>query len=252
MGDGSWIFWFSGTGNSLYAAKNLGAALGMELTQIRLAAPNVVVGGKGEKVGFVFPSYYCNLPRAVRNFVERLEIKAGTYVFAIVTMGGPGQGSVAAMRRVLKAKGVSLDYGRGLLMPANDVLLYNPAEPAKGEKMRSNVDKKLAEFAADINVERQLVKSHPIVMNRLFKNIEKLDAAFHVSEACTNCGLCEKICPVENIAVIDAKPKWLHKCEHCVACISRCPAEAINYGSKTLKRRRYRNPYIKADELMRK
>ena len=89
------IHWFSGTGNSLYAAKQLSVELGgIPLTQITDAAPTAAVGGIGMKIGFVFPSYYGNLPRAVRNFVEKLDIKPDTYIFAIVTMGAVGQGSI--------------------------------------------------------------------------------------------------------------------------------------------------------------
>ena len=50
------IFWFSGTGNSLYAAKRLSAGLG-DLPLIQMTHFSQVVGGKGGKVGFVFPSY---------------------------------------------------------------------------------------------------------------------------------------------------------------------------------------------------
>ena len=75
MSDASRIFWFSGTGNSLYAAKCLSAELGdIKLERITGESPTGAVGGKGEKVGFVFPSYYCDIPRAVRTFIEKLEI----------------------------------------------------------------------------------------------------------------------------------------------------------------------------------
>ena len=58
---------------------------------------NERVGGRGEAAGFVFPSYYGHLSRAVSAFVERLEILPETYTFAVVTMGAVGQGSVSAM-----------------------------------------------------------------------------------------------------------------------------------------------------------
>ena len=84
----SCIYWFSGTGNSLYAAKGLAAEMGgATLVQITNEPPSGVVGGAGAKVGFVFPSYFGNLPRAVRAFIEKLEIKPDTYIFAVVTMG---------------------------------------------------------------------------------------------------------------------------------------------------------------------
>ena len=251
MNNRSCIYWFSGTGNSLYAAKRLSAELGdVQLEQITESAPSGTVGGKGTKIGFVFPSYGCNLPRAVRTFVEKLEISPDTYIFTIVTMGGPGQGTVAAMKKALKEKGLHLNYGRGVHMPANYVLLYNPADSSKSSKALDKADQRLSTFAAEISSGLQVVKSHPFIMNKFYKNIEALDAGFKTTDACTSCGLCERICPVKNIQLESGKPEWLRRCEHCVACISWCPARAIEYGSRTQSRRRYRNPRIKADELI--
>ena len=251
MNEKSRIFWFSGTGNSLYAAKRLSEDLGgIGLEQITGEAPTQAVGGNGAKVGFVFPSYYCNLPRAVHHFVEKLEINPETYIFAIVTMGGPGQGSVAAMKKALAARGLRLDYGRGIKMPANNVLAYNPADPGKGAATRGKTDEQLRAIATEIMAGKRLIKSLPIILRNHFKNIEKLDVPFMVNENCTSCSLCEKICPVKNIRLEDGKPQWLRHCEICVACISWCPTMAINYGQKTKTRRRYRNPAIKVEELL--
>jgi ferredoxin len=248
----SLIYWFSGTGNSLYAAKKLSVVLGdIPLVRITDEPPTEPVGGIGAKIGFVFPSYYGNLPRAVRAFVEKLEIKPDTYIFAIVTMGAPfGLGSVAAIDKTLNAKGLKLNYGRGVVMPANYVISYNPADTRKSGKRLDKTDKRIQEFASHIKIKEQSLKTLPITANNLYKNIESLDAAFTVNGNCTGCGLCERICPVRNIRLENSKPQWLNRCEHCVACISWCPSKAIEYGSKTQSRRRYRNLRIKAEELM--
>ena len=250
----SCVFWFSGTGNSLYAAKQLSAELGGNplLVQMTDKAPSGAVGGNGARVGFVFPSYYCNLPRAVRMFSEKLEIKPGTYIFAIVTMGGPGQGSVAAMNKALKEKGLRLDYDRGLPMPANNVLLYNPADPGKSGNTLDKADALLRTIAEELKARMKKVKSHPFILRNHYKNIETLDTGFIAGDGCTGCGLCERICPVRNILIENGKPQWLHHCELCVACICWCPARAIENGDKTQSRRRYRNPKITADDLTRK
>lgn len=251
MGNLSCIYWFSGTGNSLYAAKQLSAALGdIPLVQITRKTHPGGVGGSGEKVGFVFPSYYGNLPRIVRSFIKKLEIEPGTYLFSVVTMGAAGQGSVAALDTLLKEKGHCLNYGRGIMMPRNYVLMYNPADSEKSVKAMDKVDAKLKKYAAEIEEEKQLTKKMPITAANLYKNIAELDAAFTVGENCTGCGLCKQICPVENIRLDNGKPEWLHHCEHCVACISWCPVGAIEYGNRTQARRRYRNPKVKAEELV--
>ena len=252
MGNASCIYWFSGTGNSLYAAKRLSEEMGgCPLRRITDGAPEGAVGGGGAKIGFVFPSYYGNLPRAVRIFVEKLEIKPETYIFAVVTMGAVGQGSVGAMDRALKTKGLRLDYGKSVLMPANYVVGYDPADGDKKAKSLDKTDGRMRAFAAEISAGAHLVKSLPITTNKLYKDIEMLDAAFAANGECTSCGLCEKICPVRNIELENGRPVWRRHCEHCVACISWCPSKAINYGNKTQNRRRYRNPRINVEELAR-
>ena len=252
MNNSSCIYWFSGTGNSLYTAKKIAAALDIPLSRITDETPAGSAGGHNQKIGFVFPSYYGNLPRAVRTFAEKLDINPDTYIFTIVTMGALGQGSVHAMKKLLKNKGLHLSYGKCLLMPANYVLNYNPADPAKSIVKMEKTDELIKKFAANIMSGVQSAKTLPFTAGNLYKNIEKLDAGFTVNSSCTGCDLCRKMCPVRNIKLEDRKPKWLGHCEHCVACISWCPVKAINYGNKTQTRRRYRFPGINADDLTRR
>jgi len=250
MDSKSCIFWFSGTGNSLYAAKKLGTELDVTLERITDRVPAVPIGGKGEKVGFVFPSYYCNLPRAVSAFIKKLEILPETYIFAIVTMGGVGQGSVHGIKKLLKTKGHQLSYGRGILMPANYVLNYDPADPVKSDSKLNKIDSLLSSIAADIRTDKETVRALPVTAGNLYKNIENLDEGFVANDDCTGCGICEKICPVSNIKMEESKPHWLRHCERCMACISWCPEKAIDYGNKTKNRKRYRNPRINVNELI--
>ena len=184
------------------------------------------------------------------NSAEELKILPDTYIFTVVTMGGVGQGSVSSLRKVLAEKGLKLIYGKGIHMPPNYVIKYNPADSIKATKTLHNVKERLRVIADEIKLGTQSVKSLPVTANNLFKNIDHLDTEFAANTDCTDCGLCEKICPVGNIRIDNGKPTWLGHCEHCVACISWCPAKAINYGNKTQTRRRYRNPRIKSDELI--
>jgi ferredoxin len=250
------IYWFSGTGNSLYAAKQLAAKLSdAQLVSMAHSVPaSEPIGGEGCKIGFVFPSYYGDLPRLVRSFAEKLNIHRGTDLFAVVTMGAFGQGSVGAMDKLLADKGLSLRYGVGLRMPANYILKYDPAMfgAKSAERLNKKLDKadrKICRIADDILSGKHQVKTNSITAKTLYTDIAALDSAFMATEKCTGCGLCAKVCPVGNIRLADGKPEWRHRCEHCVACISWCPAAAIEYGEATKKRMRYRNPRVRAVEL---
>jgi len=244
------IYWFSGTGNSLYAAKCLASELGgASLYPMTADVPSGAVGGSGERIGFVFPSYYSNLPRIVRSFIEKLDIRDGTYLFGLVTMGGLGLGSVAALESALKQKNLRLDYGRGILMPANYIVMYNPADGSKAGNRLDKISKKFSKIALSIKAGARSVKKIQFTANNLYKNIEALDSQFFAEDSCTGCAQCAKICPAGNIVMENNKPRWLHHCEHCVACISWCPVQAIQYGEKTKARRRYHNPKIEVKEI---
>jgi ferredoxin len=66
------------------------------------------------------------------------------------------------------------------------------------------------------------------------------DGKFRVDEdVCTQCGKCQRVCPVANIK--GTPPEWLHngRCTCCLACYHHCPVHAINYGNITRKRGQY-------------
>ena len=76
------------------------------------------------------------------------------------------------------------------------------------------------------------------------------DHAFRVESQCNSCGLCARVCPVANITLEGGKPAWLGHCQQCLACIQLCPQQAIEYGDKTVGRKRYRHPEIRVREIM--
>lgn len=235
------IFYFTGTGNSLYVTQKLAEKLGEpDVYSMVEYKPDKQIGGKDKIIGFIFPSYYGNLPRIVRKFINSLDIHPDTYIFGIVTMGGFGSGSITMLEKTLAEKNLKLKYGRGILMPANYIIKYNPM--FIGRTAKSN--KKIQKIANDIKLKKTLIKRSGIISDNLYKNIKELDKEFFFESQCSGCGLCQKICPVGNIKLTNNRPEWLHHCEHCMACIHRCPKKAIQYGTKTKKRRRYYNTNI--------
>ena len=63
--------------------------------------------------------------------------------------------------------------------------------------------------------------------------------AFYVKDSCLGCGKCAKVCPLNNINIVENKPEWGKKCTHCMACICNCPKDSIEYGTITVGKERY-------------
>ncbi len=57
--------------------------------------------------------------------------------------------------------------------------------------------------------------------------IPRADHSFLYDEKCNGCGICARVCPVNNIEMADKKPVWQHRCENCLACYVWCPKGAI-------------------------
>lgn len=79
--------------------------------------------------------------------------------------------------------------------------------------------------------------------------VQLMDAGFFATDACTGCGTCVRVCPVQNIRFQDNRPGWLHRCEQCFACLQWCPAQAIQFGEGTRGCKRYHHPSVKLEDI---
>jgi ferredoxin len=235
------IYYFSGTGNSLKAARDIAAKCGGRVKSMRTAA-RFETGE--DAVGFVFPVYCGGVPRAVAEFIRKSRFDA-EYFFAVVTYGGTAGRSLGHAAHLLAEKGCRLDYGAGVRAFPNYIAKYYfPFNPLK---TAARQDKKVAAVAEAVKG-RAENRIAPKPVN--IKSLAGLDAEFSVSPNCTSCGLCAKLCPAGNITLAGRQPQFKHKCEQCMACVQWCPNSAIN-TPKTHKRKRYRHPDITVGDLTR-
>lgn len=259
------ILYFSGTGNSLQVAKDISNELGKaKLCKIALLVKEEEIIINSKVLGIVFPVYYARLPLVVERIVKKLKISKYTYVFAAATYGGAAAGVLNKLKNILKNEDVVLNSGFLIRMPANNVFSYNPSSLKRKAKVFERESKRVKEISNVIK-ERKNCKAETSKLiidtiidkvtikttDKIMKNFYIRDKEFWVNDKCDGCRLCEKICPVKNIELILDKPTWNHTCERCTACIQYCPKEAIQFGKKTIKRRRYKNPNIEVNELIR-
>jgi len=255
------VFYFSGTGNSLKVAKTLGKEL--ENTEIiSMARPGKYALTKEyETIGFVYPTYFCGLPKKVIDFLENLDLgnNEDAYYYSIATHGGAAVNAVYQIYELLhKRHGITMNYCQSLEMFPNYVPMYDMKQNVTEILKKS--DEKLVPIITSIkNKENNKAKRLPIILYKIFelyskrflRTVSNEDRNFTTGDNCTGCGICEKVCPVKNIEITSGKPKFNHTCEQCLACIQYCPQKAINYKNKTQNRRRYTHPEIDYNEISR-
>ncbi len=248
------IYYFTGTGNSLAAAKKVAESLG-DCDVVPIAAFRNTAGEitpDAERIGIVCPVYFSGLPAMAASFAGRLRVASARYVFSIVTHGGGG-GS-AALRQldgILRERaGRGLDAGFAVSMPGNYILMYGSPAGEKRDRLLAAADADLEAIAGRIQKKERLKLPYSpltrlikaIMYPRFRSRVHGDDRKFTVTERCTSCGICAAVCPAGNIEMVDGRPVWNHRCELCCGCIHLCPAEAIQAGKGTEGRQRYRHP----------
>ncbi|ABS54865.1 4Fe-4S ferredoxin, iron-sulfur binding domain protein [Methanoregula boonei 6A8] len=257
------IYYFTGTGNSLAAAKKIAADLGdcelVPIVSFKDTTEDIVP--PAVRVGIVCPVYDAGLPVIVWEFAQRLSLAGTRYVFGIVTLGGSG--GTAALRQLDQS--VKQQNGRGLSaafsvrMPGNFPPVSRPPQGKKKDGILAGADAQLKEAAGRIKKGEQVPPGfspfawlmHAATYRFFSGSVHAGDKDFSVSCACTSCGTCAKVCPVGNIRMEQGRPAWQHHCEFCCACLHFCPVEAIDLHSMrgTKGRGRYRHPAVTLEDM---
>ena len=243
------ILYFSGTGNSRYAALRLHSALGGQLVDLnrRIREHDYQPLVSRSPFILVAPTYAWGLPRIVEEYLRQTPMEGDKRLYTVMTCGGSVGGAESRVRRLAEDLGLEFRGLAEIPMPENYIAMYKTPSREEAEAQIRKAEELLDQAARRMEDGRVLprLRRGPLaalqstVVNPLFYDLIVSARKFRAGDSCTGCGRCEELCPLNNVRLQDGKPLWGDSCTHCMACICACPAEAIEYGKSSRGRRRY-------------
>lgn len=246
------ILYFSGTGNSRYVAEMIADLISdkaVDITTYLKQHTNARFVSEKPWV-FVCPVYVSAPAKIFTSFIKKSIFEGNKKAYFIMTCAG-GMGAAPVYCENL-AKRMRFEYmgTSSVDMPQNYITYFHTKPKDVCDKIILSALPHIRELA--LLIERgQMLKTKRVKLWELYSTKAILDlyykvfmkaSAFEAGDHCTGCGKCERVCPLNNIKMVDRKPTWGKDCTHCMACINLCPSQAIEYGKWSKGKPRYQCP----------
>lgn len=243
------IFYFSGTGNSLWLAKQIKEQLGGEIRYIPRYSGDI---SAYDKLIIVCPVYSFGLPIPVFDFIK--EIRASAPLWIVMNYGGAAGSAAKFAYNHAKQCGLNIKQVYTMKMPENFTAGFStPLLKPYNNGLLKKAPKAVGKIISSIkNEEAKALPEDKSDKHKLYNenksNWGKMGERFSTSESCTLCEKCVKNCPVGNICIRDGKITFDNKCIVCQACYHRCPNQAVMYQNK-INKMPYFNPNVPESEM---
>ncbi|MEF8799252.1 MAG: EFR1 family ferrodoxin [Candidatus Bipolaricaulota bacterium] len=262
------ILYFSGTGNTKFIAEKISRKLEegdytTEASSVETFDPEDVDGY--DLLVFGYPVHGYEMPSFLKSYLSDLSLLRSKGVIVYSTIGYNGGNSLRSTAEILETEGFKVVGSEEFRMPGNDGLIISGKEsdtvrevldtdynssPVINEKV-SNIAQRIGELAGNKVDENEVLKPEKKftyvlltpLMKLAFYLFEKIFVGkFRADESCVACGLCEEICPADNIELNNGKVAFGDDCYFCLRCINQCPVEAIQISRFTEGKFRFKGP----------
>lgn len=246
------VFYFTATGNSLYAARQLDGECYSISQEI-----HGEMKYKAARTGIVCPVYGHEMPKLVKDFIERASFDTN-YLYLILTYGNRHGGAAELADNFAKSVGKHFDYINVLLMADNFLPAFDMSEQSKLDK---HIPQQLEKIRSDISAHKHFIaevnESDREVHRQFLEHMSKMPAdafkkLYCITDKCIGCGICTKVCPTGCFKVKNQRAERdSGKCISCMACIHACPETAIQLNvSEPNRAARYRNENISLMDII--
>lgn len=243
------VTYFTGTGNSKYCAFQLAEQLGDDLLDCRVYLKNQIAADlvSGKPWVFVSPTYAWQLPHVFSEFIRTGVFRGSKDAYFVMTCGSDIGDAGSHLAKLCREVGLNYKGVMPVVMPENYIAMFDVPNEQEAAEIIANSRPVIREAAAYITQGTAFLEQHVSAKDKIksssvntvfYKKFVKAKQ-FYTTNACIGCGNCAEQCVLNNIVLHNGKPNWGEHCTHCMACICGCPREAVEYGSKSIGKRRY-------------
>lgn len=246
------LFYFTATGNSLYAAKKLDA----QPVSIAQAIHDKEKVYKADRIGIVCPVFGHEMPELVKEFLKASRFETD-YFYILLTYGNRHGGAAELAKAYAESLGIKPDYINVILMVDNYLPVFDMDEQRRIDK---KIDEQIGRIKADIAERKHFISpvtekdraAHGEFLDMLAHNPDMFRDMYEVTDACIGCGICAKVCPKKCYRIEGQKSVFDGAgCISCMACIHACPMLAIKLKMPEKNpQARYRNENISLCEIV--
>lgn len=246
------ILYFSGTGNSEYVAKRIAKDIKDEIVNLfdKIRAKDYATLHSNRPWVIVAPIYAWRIPRIVEEWLLWTKLEGNKDIYFVTTCGESCGNAAGYAKQLSMDKKMNFKGFTTLVMPENYIAMFSAPEEKEAIEIIDRQEKRISTIGRYIKANRDfpiekisvLEKMMSGVVNDVFYPVFVHAKKFYATDECISCGICETLCPLENIHLVDGKPVWGNNCTHCMACICKCPKEAIEYGKISHGKPRYTCP----------
>ena len=246
------IIYFTGTGNSRFAAEYLAKQLGDDLLDAgqRIKAGDSSALHSDRPWIIAAPIYAWRMANVMVEYLRSTPLTGSRDVYFVLTCGSEIGDAGKYAAQLCEEIGLNYMGVLEVVMPENYIAMFNAPSYEEAQSIVAKAKPVLEQGGSLIRQGKKLpatcvglldrLKSGPI-KEGFYRFYVKADA-FYAKETCTGCGFCVRACPLNNIRLEEGKPAWGDDCTHCMACICGCPTEAIEYGKRSCGKPRYQCP----------